>query len=982
MVEIGVLGPVAIRRDGKLAHVGGSRQRALLIRLLLARGHSVPTGVLIDDVWCTPAAGDALKTSVSRLRQVLGAEAIGHDGTGYALTVGSDRIDASCFEAGVASARAHRAGDAATAARRYGRALDLWRGRALSDVEGVAWAQPEAARLEELRLVATEERFEALLAAGAASDIVADLASTAHEYPWREQLTAHLMVALYRCGRQREALEAFERLATALREELGLEPSPAVRELERSILRQDVALDAPTPFDRNVSGIVAGAPAPKSFVGRVGELAELEAAVLRSRVVSIVGPGGTGKTRLAEQLAQRVGGRFRAGACFVALGAARAPALVADLIASRLGLVDSAETGPTEPSALLAGYLHDRELLLVLDGCEPVPDIVASLVRRLRAECPHLHVVTTSREALGIGEEILDLGPMATPRPGADTEELTSSDAVRLYLARGEQLTVAAAPADLAAIGELTRLVGGNPLAIELVAGLTAAAPPAVILERARELLGVGRAGHTTIDLTADRAPSLRTTFALSHERLSDNERLLFRRAGVFAAGFGIEGLQAVAAGDGLDEAGVADALRALEASSLVYPMGYARDRRRMLDTVRDESLDRLRAAGEIDATLARQTAYYVSLAPRCDHALRGHGQDEARAMLDIELDNLRDVLDRLLASGDGETAAAITAALGDYWYLRGHWAESRRWVDRCVAATRGSRSLARAQVLRAHANRAGFSGIADRMAELDEALSIAREHDSREDMVWTLLFMASAAMSGGGTMQLHALVAEADHLIDALDDPWIRAVRRSYVAATDVTLDPRAAHQEQLLAHREFLALGDRAWAGRCLWFSGSIARRHLDLTTAEVELTRSIELGEGAGDRAATAHARASLARARLRAWCARGAHAVRTQCRGARRDRRLTLRREPPQRARRALSASAVGSRPTSQRRPARQAARARHSPACRPRRRRPIGPWWCRSAATLHPAGRGRHRAARSRAGHRTRSGTRSCRSPHR
>jgi tetratricopeptide (TPR) repeat protein len=291
--------------------------------------------------------------------------------------------------------------------------------------------------------------------------------------------------------------------------------------------------------------------------------------------------------------------------------------------------------------------------------------------------------------------------------------------------------------------------------------------------------------------------------------------------------------------------------------------MGYARDRRRMLATVRDEALDRLRDAGELEATLARQTAYYVKLAPRYDRALRGHGQDKARDTLDVEVDNLRDVLDRLLASGDAETAAGITAALGDYWYLRGNWAEARRWVDRCVAATLGSRSLARARVLRSHANQAGFSGIAERMTELDEALAIAREHGSAEDEIWTLLFIAGATMSAGGDDQRRAL-AEADRLIDQLDDPWIRAVRRSYVAATDVTLVPADAHKQQLRAHREFLALGDRAWAGRCLWFSGSIARRHLDLTTAEVELERAIDLCESVGDRAATAHARASLTRA----------------------------------------------------------------------------------------------------------------------
>ena len=305
--------------------------------------------------------------------------------------------------------------------------------------------------------------------------------------------------------------------------------------------------------------------------------------------------------------------------------------------------------------------------------------------------------------------------------------------------------------------------------------------------------------------------------------------------------------MEAVAGGDGFESQGVAASLGGLEAAALVYPMGIAHDRRRMLDTVREEALERLRDAGELEATLGRQTTYYLQLAQRCDRALRGHGQDEARDTLDLELDNLRDVLDRLLAAGAGETAACLTAALTDYWYLRGHWAEARRWVDRSVAATAGTRSLARSRMLRSHANRAGFSGMHDRMTELDEALAIAREHGSLEDEHARML----------------ELLTDADWIIDQLDDPWMRAVRCSYVAATDVTLDPTDAYDAQLRAHRELLALGDRAWAGRCLWFAGSIARRRHDLATAEAELERAIELTEAAGDRAATAHARASLAR-----------------------------------------------------------------------------------------------------------------------
>ena len=849
MLEIGILGPVVVRRNGRVVPVGGMRQRALLARLLVARGRSVPTGVLIQDLWNTRAGGDALKTAVSRLRGALGSDAIVHDGSGYALQVGLDRVDASCFEAGIGRARAVRANDAARAAQLYGRALDLWRGRALGDVEGTEWAQPEAARLEELRLVAIEERFGALIAAGAASDVASDLAAAVREYPWRERLTAHLMVALYRCGRQRDALEAFDHLARSLREELGLEPSPAVRELERSILTQDPVLDPPARF-AGVAPRPAVASATK-FVGRAAELAQLHAAVGCNRVVSIVGPAGTGKTRLADQFLHTRQHEYRNGACSVALGTVRTPGLVATHIATALGLVDSAETGSVEPWELLAGYLRDREMLLVLDGCEPALHSVTPLVELLRSECPDLHVVTTSRDDLGLGEPVVALGPMATPRPGATHDELTASDSVRLYLARGEQLDLTA-PEDLTAIGELTRLIGGNPLAIELVAGLTGAVAPAVILDRAREMPG-GSTG----------APSLRTTFALSHEQLRPAERTLFRRAGVFAAGFGLAALEAVAGDHGIDAARVATALDALEASALVYPMGYAPDRRRMLDTVRDEALDRLRESGELEATLARQTIYYVQLAERCDRALRGHAQDEARVTLDLELDNLRDVLDRLLAVGDGETAARLTAALGDYWYLRGHWAEARRWVDRCVAATRGSRTLARAHVLQSYANQAGFSRMSERMAELEEALTIVREHDAVEDEVWVVLFMAGAAASTSDRARMLALVAEADRLIDLLDDPWTRAVRRSYVAATDVMLDPAAARDEQLRAHRELLALGDRAWAGRCLWFAGSIARKH-SLVAAEPELERAIELCEVAGDRAATAHARASLTRA----------------------------------------------------------------------------------------------------------------------
>jgi DNA-binding SARP family transcriptional activator len=429
--ELRLLGPVQLIRAGHEVALGGPKQRAVLALLLVEAGRTVSAGRLAEDVWQgnpPPGAAKTLRSYVSRLRALLAPDAaLVTRGGGYAVTVQPDQVDAGLFERLAAAGHgAFDRGDVATATTRFREALSLWHGRALADVCDVEPLALEAARLEDLRLTVLEGRIEADVESGRHAEVIGELERLVAEYPVRERLWRLLVLALYRGERQADALAAYRRARTMLAAELGLEPGEELRRLEQAVLRQEVA--AVQPLRHNL-------PAPlTSFLGREGDLARLESLLAQARLVTLTGPGGAGKTRLAIEAGERMLGRFPDGVWLANLAGIRSPGLVPVQVMEALGVRQEAGVPVLEA---LRFRLRAADLLLVLDNCEHLLDACTELTGALLRASPGLRVLATSREQLGVpGEVTYTVRPLAVPPESADERDIAEASAVRLFLDR------------------------------------------------------------------------------------------------------------------------------------------------------------------------------------------------------------------------------------------------------------------------------------------------------------------------------------------------------------------------------------------------------------------------------------------------------------------------------------------------------------------------------------------------------------------
>ena len=419
-LELRILGPVQAVRDGRDVPLGGPKQRAVLALLVLDVGRTVPAGQLAEALWLgSPPSGAAktLRSYVSRLRTVLAPEtAVTARGGGYALIADPDQVDAARFERLVGAGQgALGLGEAASAAGRFAEALALWRGRALADVTDVEPLALEAARLEELRLVAVEGRAEASIALGLHGEVIGELERLVAEYPVRERLWRLLVLALYRAERQADALAAYRRARVMLAEELGLEPGEELRELAQAVLRQEV----PAAPRRQRHGL----PVPlTSFVGREEEIAALGKLLGRARLVTLTGAGRGGQDAAGGRARRRAGERFADGVWLADLAGVTDAELVPSRVMEALGV---RQTGDLPVIEALRYRLRSAELLLVLDNCEHLLDSCARLAADLLGSSPGLRVLATSREALGVpGEAVFVVPPLGVPAESADEADI------------------------------------------------------------------------------------------------------------------------------------------------------------------------------------------------------------------------------------------------------------------------------------------------------------------------------------------------------------------------------------------------------------------------------------------------------------------------------------------------------------------------------------------------------------------------------
>ncbi|GAB2835350.1 BTAD domain-containing putative transcriptional regulator [Actinoallomurus bryophytorum] len=666
-VRFGVLGTVEVwSADGGPLSVGGPQVRSLLAMLLLEAGRGVGVRRLVEGLYGghTPRdSGHALQSQVSRLRRGLraagGAEDLVRFGpSGYRLVVDPDDVDVHRFERLAGEGRrALAAGDHLHAARLLNEALALWRGPALADVTNAPFAEAQAARLEELRLATIEDRAEVRLVRGDHRDLVAELREVVAAHPLRERLRGQLMRALYGSGRQAEAIEVFEDARRTLADELGLDPSPELGSVHRAVLQAERSL-AEVPR--------AGIPAQfTSFVGREGELKRVGDLLREARLITLTGPGGVGKTRLAIEVA----GREADEICFVDLApiadGAAAPQALINALGFREGGLVPALSGPLDPTDRLVTGLAGRRILLILDNCEHVARDVARLARRLLTACRGLRILITSRERLDItGETLYPVRPLAFPPPETADLDMPGHPAVRLFADRAAavrpEFTVDGAT--MGAVLRICRALDGLPLAIELAAARLRSLTIEEIAARLDDRFGLLSRGDRS---AAPRHQTLHSVVAWSWDLLSRSEQALAARLTVFSDGATLPAVAEICVPPD-DE--VVDLLADLIDKSLVEIDG---GRYRMLETVREFCAGRLAGTGEGKRLRAAHAAYFLGLAQTADAHLRGPDQLEWLAVLDAERGNLHAAL-RWAVRADPALALRLLAALSWHGQLRG----------------------------------------------------------------------------------------------------------------------------------------------------------------------------------------------------------------------------------------------------------------------------------------------------------------------
>ncbi|MEV6603579.1 BTAD domain-containing putative transcriptional regulator [Kutzneria sp. NPDC051319] len=786
-----VLGPVEVRTaKGEPVRLGGTRLRALLARLALDTGRLIPVETLVDGLWGdSPPTGavNALQSLVSRLRRTLQDAGIDNvidsQRAGYRLVLPPEQIDAHRFERLAGEGRQElAAGRVEAAATLLNSGLELWRGPALVDVTEAPFAVVAATRLAELRVAATEDRVEATLRLGRHAQAVSQLEPLCDEYPLRERLHGQLIRALYGLGRQADALGVYERTRQRLSDELGIDPSPELAELHLAVLRRDPSL---SPVVRTEPMTNLRAPIT-SFVGRDGETDRVGALLAGSRLVTLVGAGGTGKTRLATESAARLVGRMPDGVWLVELAAVGDPlevhqAVLAAVSAGGTTLLDAApeaHDAVTRITRALAG----KKTLLVLDNCEHMIGVVARLADEILSSCPDVRVLATSREPLGItGETLCQVSPLPQP------------EAVRLFVDRARAVLprFELDSSSVDAVADICRRLDGLPLAIELAAARLRSLSPSQVAARLDDRFRLLTGGSRT---ALARHQTLRAVVEWSWELLTEAERTLARRLSVFPGGTTLETTEQVCSGEGVPAEDVLELLSGLVDKSLVDTVRDADTvRYRMLENIRAYAAERLVEAGESERVRSRQARCLLELAEAAEPRLRAADQLTWLARLRAEYGNLLAALRWAIDDGDGEVAVRLAAALGWLWWIRGEQAEAATWLAAALAVPGEPPADARAVA-------AAFLALGN--PGLDTAAAAAVHHP-------VLFFVASrtALLSG----DLEATTRSLDRALEQ-PDPWGRAfalVLRGRLAQGAGDFD--AAERDLTGALEAFRAIGER---------------------------------------------------------------------------------------------------------------------------------------------------------------------------
>jgi predicted ATPase/DNA-binding SARP family transcriptional activator len=853
-IEFRILGPLEVSCDGRLVDLGRRRQRTLLALLLTHANEIVPRDRVIDELWgeaAPPTALSMVQVAVSRLRKAIGqAGVLVSQAPGYMVRAGEQQLDTLRFQSLVERARqVLEQGDSERALALLLDALALWRGPPLLEFSYESFAQAEARRLEELRLEAIELRLDADLALGRVDGLQSEIEQLVEAHPFRERLRGQLMLALYRAGRQADALAAYREARAALVEQLGLEPGPALQRLEQAILAQDPLLDGPSaarPRAPKEPGPPHNLPPElTSLIGRDREIERVSQLIADHRLVTIVGPAGVGKTRLAERAARLALLGFPDGGWIVDLAAIDNPADVPASAATALRVRELEAQGLMES---IAATMAGRELLLVLDNCEHVLPGAASFVAQVLRRCPGFKVVATSREPLAIaGERVFRLEPLAWREE--DPESV--APAVALFLDRAAMHGV---ESDLTArrretIGEVCQRLDGIPLAIELAAARSRALAPEEILERLGERWRLlAQPSHWT---THARQQTLEAAIDWSYSLLTGDEQATLRRLATFRGGFSLAAAGRLCAGIGSELDTLERLTSLVDRSMVTIDRRFDRDRYRLLESIGLFAEQRLREHGEEADARGRHSRFFLELAQRAAAEREGPGQVSSAKRLDAEDENLIAALTWSL-EGVGERAvgAELAACVGTHWTSRGRTSVAKRWLEQALESDE-----VLAPAIRVSLNMA-LAAVCYGVTDLDglrrhalEAARISRGGDDVASLAATLSELAAAHLACGEDAAAANIAAELRTLQPRLTTPQsrIRALISTAVSAL-AARDATQACSDAASARRICRDVGDHRrasvsgyWLGYALALDGDLPAAREAMAWAMQDAVRS---------------------------------------------------------------------------------------------------------------------------------------------
>ena len=844
-----------VLRDGAVLALTSGRQQALLANLLIARGENVSADRIIDAVWgdALPAnPANTLQHAVAQVRKLLEPGRTRSDrptvliseGGGYRLALDGHEYDVAEMEDAVeVGRRLLSGGSALEAAERLQAALELWRGPAYSGFEYADFATGEVERLAELRVQARELLLDARSATAGPASVIGELEVLVADNPYREGLWARLMRALYQEGRQAEALRVYQRANRALGE-LGIEPSPELRELEEQVLLQDPSLAA------NIDAAKHNLPeTATSLVGRDEALDQLLAMVEANRLTTVLGPGGSGKTRLAIEAARRVAGAFHDGVWLVRLEDLQDPVLLPVTFGAAVGMPEDKDKTVL---AALTDFLASKEVLLVVDNCEHMVADAAETIEAILLNCSQVTVLATSQIALSInGEQRLPLPPLQIPgESGSPFDDMETVPAVQLFIERAKAVDPGfdTSPAALAAAANIVNALDGMPLAIELAAGRADVLSAAEIAQRLSDRFAVLEGSSRDVP---ERQRTLRNTVEWSYGLLDAEEQQFFRKLAAFAGSF--DSTAAAAIADVAEPEALTLISRLLQRSLISRHMTDApTSHYRVLETLRVFGIDQLEAAGDLEATRDRHLDYFATLAEQLDDGLQTTRQLAAFAAFVEEQDNMRAAMAWSLETQRLEPGITIAVWNSRFWDWRGSISEASTWMTRFLDA----QPAERAKYVALLTSWAGFFawelGQRDRAAHLAaKGLRIATEQGDRLGLAATLTGTALQARIKGNLDEASRRNAEIRSIATEIAEPWLQAWADNHdglsLLAAGHVAAAEAAAQQSLQA---FSRLGDKRATGWALTVLAQVAleqERH----ERTIELARkAVEVSTTAGD------------------------------------------------------------------------------------------------------------------------------------